>query len=295
MVLSWPLIAYVVLGVAAAGLLGVQGARVLRGRASEVRIGAVVVALVLALGAAVAATLRLGRIDRVFNVFAHLSSGISQGYAVILLMIAMAVVFIVMVRRGEDDGGAPRWCGAAALAVALLGVYGIAANLTATGLSMGRTLLTMAYLLAASTASGLLLDGGMRAMLDKASDAGGIAVPAAAVSGLTGVLAVLFNKVAPTLGGHAGTVVKTQYGMWGSHITAGLDGAAAAPTDVPFWICAVVIGAIVPLVAGLALRKVKGTPAGILAIAACVCVLAGVGVAVAVTLFNGQAVQIVSR
>ena len=294
MVLSWPLIAYVVLGVAAAGILGVQGVRAMGGRGSEVRPVATVVALACALGAAVASALRLGRIDRVFNVFAHLSSGISQGYVAILVLVAVCVLLLVMIRRGAGGEGVPRWCAAIAVVAALLGVYGIAANLTATGLNVGKTLLTTAYLLVGSLAAGMFVDLGVTALNGpSATKAYGFA--AAAASGLTGVLAVVFHFVAPALGNRSTAIVRSDYGMVGVHPTQGLSAEAAVSNDVVFWIVSVVLGAAVPVVVALVARKLKSAPLALAALAAAVCVLAGIGVAVSMTLFGGQAVQLVGR
>lgn len=294
MTLSWPLIAYVMLGVACAGTLGTQGVLALRGRGGKVHLYSAILALVLCLGAMAAAVARLGRVDRVFNVLAHLSSGISQGYAVLIVFAAAAVVAIVAIHRDEDNS-MPRWCGVMCVIVALLTAYGIAANLTATGLHAGKTLLATAYLVAAALAAGFFVMSIMFTLChDESCPAPLLALGSTIASAATGILAYIFATIAPTLGIRATQIVKSDYGMVGIHPTQGIN-ASVQNDQLVLWVLALVVGALVPLVISLIARKIKGAgSAGINALGV-IAVLVGVAATVSLALFSGQAVQLLSR
>ncbi len=152
---SWPNLAYAILNALACGTLGVQAALALRGHGTRIQMPTAVTALVCALASGVFAALRLGRLDRFVNVFGNPSSSIAQGYYAIVLLIIVAVVAIVVMRRSED-GEQPAWASVLGLAASLVGVYALAANLTATVHSAAKTWLTVAYVLLAALVLGVL-------------------------------------------------------------------------------------------------------------------------------------------
>ncbi len=300
MTLSWPLVLYVICGVLASGILVAQGATAAGGRDGGAQVGATVAALALGVAAAVFAALRLGRLDRLFNVFGNLTSGIAQGYLAVVVLIVAAVVAFFALRRAEVEGALPLWCAVVLIVAGLFGVYGIAANLTATSRSMAKTLLVAAYLLAVAAAGGSLVVAGMGALRREAAERPGAASAAAAVaSALAGVLAVVTAAVAPGLGGHRAQVVSSQYGMVGVHPTDSLTAQAAGGVltgehAAIFWVVGVVLGAAVPLVVALATRGRRGTASGACAFVAAALAGVGAGAVVALALFTGSVTSLLA-
>lgn len=316
MTLSWALIAYVACGIAASGILIMQGTCALQGRARGAQVPADIVAIVLALAAGVAGVMRFGRPEVAFHALARLSSGISQGYVAIILLLVAGVIALVALVRSEQAGRLPAWASIVVLVVGIAGTYGIAANLTATALSIPKTLLVAAYLLCAAACCGALMFGALDALRPAAgaadqdsSDASSAASASAAskefgtvgVIGAVaaGVLAIVVAAVAPRLGGHSSSVVTSPYGMVGAHatdsITAVASGTVLASDKAPlFWCVAIVVGAVIPLICALVVRKGKRAPSAVCGIVGALCALAGVCTTVALVLFASSVTSLLN-
>lgn len=275
---SWPLLAYALSNVVACGTLGVQGVLALRGHGTRVQMPAAVTVLLFALVSGVCAVMRIGRIDRVVNVFGNPSSAIAQGYYAIVLVALVAVVVIVALRRADDDEGLPLWCAVLAVVASLLGVYALAANITATVHSAAKTWLTVAYLLVAALVLGVLV-----------CTAFGERTPRMGIAGMggtaaLGVLTLVYAFVAPGLGARRATSLTTStYGIVPGHPSGSSvsDVATLPGVESPlFWVGAVVVGVVVPLVLAVVMRKREGMPRVATSVASALCVLAGVAVTV---------------
>lgn len=286
---SWPNLAYAILNALACGTLGVQAALALRGHGTRIQMPAAVTALVCALASGVFAALRLGRLDRFVNVFGNPSSSIAQGYYAIVLLIIVAVVAIVVMRRSED-GELPAWASVLGLAASLVGVYALAANLTATVHSAAKTWLTVAYVLLAALVLGVLTCSAFGAAAEKASGANApawlVRMGTVGVGGTAalGVMTVVYGFVAPSLGSRRATSLTTStYGIVPGHPSGSSvsDVASTPGVESPlFWGVALGVGVLVPLVLAAVSRKAKGAGRSAASLAGVVCVLVGFGVTI---------------
>ena len=290
MTVSWPLLAYTLCSLVACGTLGVQGAVALRGHGTKLQAPAVAAALAFALAGGVFACMRFGHLERLFNVFANPASPIAQGYYAVVLVAAVALVALVVLRRGEVGEGMPRWCAALTVAGGLAGVYALAANDTATIRDAGKTWLTAAYFLCAATLAGTLVCSGIQALRERAALRGlGAAGVAAALA--NGAMGVAYAFVSPTLGVRAASITSSTYGIVpGSPSgSSASDAAALVGFDSPvFWVGVVAVGIVVPIVGSLAARRLRGGAAGAVCAVAAACALVGVACALELFLPSGS-------
>lgn len=294
MSVSWPLLAYTLCSLVACGTLGVQGALALRGHGTKVQTPAIVAVIALTVLGAAFACMRFGRLDRIFNVFGNPASAIAQGYYALVLVLVVAVVFLVLLRRSEEEGTVPAGGAAVAVLAALVGVYALAANDTATINDLGKRWLTVAYFLCAAAVSGTLVCTGIQAARGEAALRGlGVAGVVAACA--SGAMTVVYALVAPHLGVRAQTITSSTYGIVPGHPsgTSAGDVAALPGLDSPvFWVGVVALGIAVPLVGAVAARKVRGAACAAVCLAAVVCLLVGVGCALELFLPSNGRTQV---
>lgn len=277
---SWLLLGYAVCAIVACGTLGAQGVCALRGHGTKVSMPATVIALAAAFLSGTFAVARLGRVDRFLNVFGNPSSAIAQGYYALVILLVVAVVAVVVMRRAETPGEMPSWCAALCVLVGLLGVYALAANLTATVHNAAKTWLTVAYVLCAAVAVGTFVCAAVEAVRTR-TVAKGLGLAAVGSCAATGVMAVVYALVAPGLGLRVATLTTSTYGIVPGHPsgTSISDVAAGPGIESPlFWVVAVAVGAVVPLVLGWVTRKTEGAPRAVVSALCAVAVLAGTGV-----------------
>ncbi len=304
MTLTWALIAYVACGVAASGMLGALGALSLTGTARRGQTASTVVAGVLALLACAAGVARLGRPEVAFHVLTRMNSGIAQGYYAVLALLVVAIIALVVLRRSEGARQTlPTWAGVVSLVVGAFGCYGIAANLTATSLSVAKTLLVFAYLLACAFCLGLLVVGSLQGAPDGEAEAsrgsGAAGAIAAVLAAASGVLAVVVAVFAPRMGGHSGSVVTSPYGMVSAHATDSIASATGGTVLASghaglFWALAVVVGALVPLVCALVVRRARGAAGVVSAVVGALCVVVGACATVALVLFASSVTSLLN-
>ncbi len=98
----------------ASGLMLFQGIQATLYRAERCNRAAAAVSLAAAVAALVCFAARMGHADRVFGMFANVTSPTTHLlYAAVLFVVVCLVYLVVSVR--SEDGSVPRWCGVAAI------------------------------------------------------------------------------------------------------------------------------------------------------------------------------------
>lgn len=106
MTVPWLLIAFSTFSVWAAGLLGVQSVYALRGLGEKAQRPAAISALALLLAGICCLMGYFGHIERVFNAFKHLRSGLTQELIGVVVLLIIVVALLIVLRR---EGKAPKW------------------------------------------------------------------------------------------------------------------------------------------------------------------------------------------
>ena len=109
----------------------------------------------------------------------------------------------------------------------------------------------------------------------------GLALAAVGGCAATGVMAVVYALVAPSLGLRVATLTTSTYGIVPGHPSGtSISDVAAGPgiESLLVWVVAVAVGAVVPLVLGWVTRKTEGAPRAVVSALCAVAVLAGAGV-----------------
>ncbi|MDR3315722.1 MAG: dimethyl sulfoxide reductase anchor subunit, partial [Coriobacteriales bacterium] len=150
MELQWPLMIFTLFICLGAGTFGVAGLLTALKKAPGIQLPATLVALVAIVIGGIASFLHLQHWDRLFNGFGHLTSGITQELIGIVVLVAAAVVYLVLARRGE----LPVWAGALALVVSVALVVVMANSYTMEARPVWDTPLLWLYYLANAVLSG---------------------------------------------------------------------------------------------------------------------------------------------
>lgn len=116
MALQWPLILFTTFVCAGAGLLAVQSLYALLGKGKKAQMPAIITSVVLVAIGGIAVFFHLQHAERIFNGFGHLSSGITQELIAIVLLIIVAIIFFVQIRRNE---AVAKWAAIVGLIVGL--------------------------------------------------------------------------------------------------------------------------------------------------------------------------------
>lgn len=308
MVASWPLIACTLCGVVACGTFGTQGLLALRGRGARVQMPGVLIVLACSVLAAVFACMRVGRLDRVFNVFGNPSSAIAQTFIAILVLVLASLAYVVSLRRGEEEGDVSLFMAVVAVLASLFGVYAIAAGDVATSLSAGKTALAVALVACAAACVGTLTCEALRVLRGApgagagkggGAEGGALGVAGVVCAALSGVAMIVFSFVAPTLGKRATSITSSSYGFESSHPTQAIAdqvvaGAGATIAEPLFWVLVVAVGVAVPLVCAVAARGRTGGLAVALRVVAVACVLLGLAYVMDQFMFTTSATRIFS-
>ncbi|OUO88363.1 hypothetical protein B5F40_12565, partial [Gordonibacter sp. An230] len=121
MELQWPLIAFTTLVAWSAGLFGAQALMALGGHAKRSQAAAWAASAALLAVGGVAVFFHLEHWERIFNGFGRLTSGITQELIVVVVLAAVAVAYLVAMRKSDDGASVPRWlCWVAVAACAAL-------------------------------------------------------------------------------------------------------------------------------------------------------------------------------
>lgn len=119
MELQWPLIIFTTLTAWSAGLFATQAWFAFKGEARKSQLASLVVSVVLLAISGIAVFTHLQHWERIFNGFGHLTSGITQELIAIVLLIVVAFVFFVYLRRSED-GTVPKVVAVLAMAISVI-------------------------------------------------------------------------------------------------------------------------------------------------------------------------------
>ena len=107
MELQWPLIIFTAFVAWSAGLFATQSVLALKGEAAKAQMPALIASVtILAIGG-IAVFFHLEHWERIFNGFGHITSGITQELICVVIMIAVMVVYLVALRKGEGKVGKP--------------------------------------------------------------------------------------------------------------------------------------------------------------------------------------------
>lgn len=305
---------FTLLACLAAGMMLVTGILQVRREASRLSVGMGVASAVLAIVGVALFVLTLGNPASFFGGFRHATTGITLLLYASLLFVAASVVGAVLASR-DEDGDAPAWMGAVTVVASVLFVGGVALGFLKTTLAQlnwGVAALFLLFLAGACTLGGLAtlvvvgVMGGAGADDAGTDGAGGELAAAGALARrivLPGAI-VTVAAAALLLGWFATSehsavargAAKAAYSMQGFASTGatGASSAAAATLlssvvtrhGLLFWGGAVVLGMVVPLLAGvcLSLRSVAAGRGRVLAIA---------GIGLACALVGGYFVRIV--
>ena len=273
----------------ASGLMLFQGIQASLYRAERCNRAAAAISLAAAVAALGCFAARMGHVERVFGMFANVTSPTTHLlYAAVLFVVACLVYLVVSVR--SEDGSVPRWCGVAAIVVSVAVMAFVAFGnynyLHLSTLTPDFWALAAYYVLNALAlgALGELALGAALGCDDAAGLARKAALPCVALSavGMAVVRGVFALDSQAASAATTSMFSMAKYNVKAADATAAVDtlavvlSGASAPL---FWGGAVAVGTVVPLVLCAALFLGKGERAGgrvlALGIAALVCLLLG--------------------
>ncbi len=252
MELQWPLILFTTLVAWSAGLFGTQALLAAGGHAKKAQMPAWVASAVLLAAGGIAVFFHLEHWERIFNGFGHLTSGITQELIAIVALAAVAIAYLVMMRRSDDGATVPKWLCWASVAVCAVLVAVMAHSYTMAARPAWDSVLWILYVLGNACALGpCTMALVMAAVGDDAAPAGLPALVGAAVGAVTAV------AFAASLQASAGAFAEVGFYFDPTRPTAGMaDAASVVAAQVPLlWAGAVVIGGLAPLAAAFMGRK----------------------------------------
>lgn len=118
MEVQWPVILFTFFSCLAAGIFFVLGVLNLAGRGKKMQTVSLVFSLLFAVVAAVCVLGRLQHVERIFNGFGNLTSGVTVELIALIVFAVVLVLYFLMMRR-DESGMAPKWCGVMAIVVGL--------------------------------------------------------------------------------------------------------------------------------------------------------------------------------
>lgn len=134
---QWLLVAFTLFACLGAGVMAVQACLALAGKGESLSVPAIAVAVVCLVASAASFMARVQHWERFFKVFSNLGSGITQAVLAVVVLLAVAVVWAVVLKR---YGETPRPLAAVAALVCVLACIALGryhATPTRTALSWG--------------------------------------------------------------------------------------------------------------------------------------------------------------
>ena len=252
MELQWPLILFTTLVAWSAGLFGTQALLASGGHAKRSQMPAWVVSAVLLAAGGIAVFFHLEHWERIFNGFGHLTSGITQELIAIVALAAVAVAYLVAMRRSEDGATVPKWLCWLSVAVCVILVVVMAHSYMMAARPAWDSVLWVLYVLGNACALGPCTMALVMALAG--DDVAPVGPPALAGTALAAAAAVAF---AISLQASAGAFAEVGFYFDPTRPTAGMaDAASVVAAQAPLlWAGAVLVGGALPLAAALMGRK----------------------------------------
>ena len=245
MATQWPLVIFTLCLCFAGGLLFMQSLMAILGKGSAKfqKLAAITNIAVIVVGG-IAVFFHLQHWERIFNGFGHITSGITHELIMVVLALAILIVFLVMLKKGE----LPKWAAYAGLVIAALLVFVTANSYNMAARPVWNTfawylfIFADAYLMGALAAwllTGVAGDetkfAGQQSFFAAIAKAVAVAIYTAVIGGIKfASVGHYFDPTQPTK-----AVAET-----GSYISRMLSGDLA----LAFWLGVVIIGIIVALV-----------------------------------------------
>ena len=262
MELQWPLILFTTLVAWSAGLFGTQALMAVFGVGKRAQVPAWVASAVLLAAGGIAVFFHLEHWERIFNGFGHLTSGITQELIAIVVLAAVAVAYLVMLRKSDDGASVPKWLAWVAVALSVVLVAVMAHSYTMAARPAWDSVLWILYVLGNACVLGpatfllVLAAGGPGDQpADRAADAGApagrTALAGAALNALAALAFAIFLQLS------AGSFADVGLYFDPTHPTKAMaDAAATVASQAPLlWLGAVAVGAFVPLAAAFMGRR----------------------------------------
>lgn len=279
---QWPVILFTFFSCLAAGIFCMLGVLNLAGRGKKMQVFSLVSALIFAIVAAVCVLGRLQHVERIFNGFGNLTSGVTVELIAIIVFVVVLVLYFLMMRR-DESGVAPKWCAVVAVVVSLALPIAACRSYQMAAVPAWETPLLPAYYLV-----NMLLLGGLASMIiaSAVKEDDSAVVKCCSIVSLAGAVccAVVTLIYAATMAGTVSTqstysMNSAYYGTPTSTATTALGTTImAGEHGVLFWVGTIVAGCIVPLVVGacclLGKLKSRGAVFGGAAIAL-ICAIVG--------------------
>jgi DMSO reductase anchor subunit len=273
MELQWPLMIFTLLICLGAGSFAVAGLLAALKKSPEVQLPAVIAALVFVVAGGIASFLHLQHWDRAFNGFGHISSGITQELIGIAVFVIVAVIYLVLLRKGE----LPAWIGWIALGVSVLLVIVMSNSYNMAARPLWNTPLLWLYYLANAVLFGSLAVALIAAV--KKTDAKLALQLSLAGGALTLVATAAYALYIPSTAS-AFTSVGSYFDP--THPTkamadpaAALSGFLSGDLALLFWVGVVIAGVLIPLLLAFLALKKSATPLLALAAISLVVAIAG--------------------
>lgn len=118
MELQWPLILFTAFVAWSTGLFATQGIFALRNESAKSQMPALIASVALLAIGGIAVFFHLEHWERIFNGFGHLTSGITQELICVVIMIVVAIVLFAFIRK--DAANIPSWLSILVIVVAIV-------------------------------------------------------------------------------------------------------------------------------------------------------------------------------
>ena len=256
MELQWPLIIFTTLVAWSAGLFGTQALMAALGTGERAQVPAWICSAALLAVGGVAVFFHLEHWERIFNGFGHLTSGITQELIAIVVLAAVAVAYLVMLRKSDDGASVPKWLAWLSVALSAVLVAVMAHSYTMAARPAWDSVLGILYVLGNAGVLGPATVAFLMAAAPPAGQPAARAADAGAPAGLAALVGAAANALAALafaifLQLSAGSFADVGYYFDPTHPTRAMaDAAATVGAQAPLlWLGAVAVGAIVPLAA----------------------------------------------
>ncbi len=272
MATQWPLVIFTLALCFAGGLLFMQSLMAILGKGSAKfqKLAAIVNIAVIVIGG-IAVFFHLQHWERIFNGFGHITSGITHELIMVVLALAILIVFLVMLKKGE----LPKWAAYAGLVIAALLVFVTANSYNMAARPVWNTfawylfIFADAYLMGALAAwllSGVAGDdpkfAGFQSLIAGVVKAAAVAIYTAVIGGIKfASVGHYFDPTQPTK-----AVAET-----GSYISRMLSGDLAGM----FWAGVILIGIVAVLVIAFLKKGAEAKDVPMWAGIACACAVIG--------------------